>query len=96
MKQSHAYSYYRSTYSNEILYYFNAEIQPKDTESTINNELIDLLTELKGFKFVASLVLKLKKENMMKKDMAHFIRPNMLKQLFLRVKLMIYLIPSIS
>ena len=61
MKQSRAYRYYGSTYSNEILNYCNAEIQPKDTESTSNNELIDLLTELKGFKFVASLVLELKK-----------------------------------
>ena len=97
MKQSHAYRYYGSTCSNEILNYFNAEIQHKDIESTINNELIDLLAELKGFKSVASLVLELKKKkNMMKKNKAHFIQPNMLKQLLLRVKLMMYLIPSIS
>ena len=95
MKQTHAYIYYGSTCSNEISNYFNAEIQPKDTESTINNELVDLLAQLKGFKFVASLVLELKKKKM-KKSIAHFIQPNMLKQLLVGVKLMICLIPSIS
>ena len=35
---------------------FNPEQQLIDRESTIRNKLIDLLTELRGFKFVATLV----------------------------------------
>ena len=34
----------------------------KDTEFAIKNELIDLLTELKGFKFVTTVVLEIKKK----------------------------------
>ena len=40
---------------------FNVELQLKDTESTIKNKPIDLLSKLRGFKFVAILVLVLKK-----------------------------------
>ena len=50
---------------------FNPELQFKETESTIKNELIDLLTELKGFKSVATLVLGLK--GMIKQYIAPFI-----------------------
>ena len=39
---------------------FNPEIQIKDTESAIKSKLIDLLSELRGFKFVARLVLVFK------------------------------------
>ena len=44
MKLSHACRGYGSTYNAEILNFFNPEIQPKDTESAINNKVIDLLT----------------------------------------------------
>ena len=40
---------------------FNPELQLEDTESAIRNKLIDLLTELKGFKLVTALILEFKK-----------------------------------
>ena len=39
----------------------NTEKQLKDTESAIKSKLIDLLTQIKGFKVVATLVLVFKK-----------------------------------
>ena len=52
IKQSHAYKGYASTNNVEILNSFNPELQFKDIESTIKNKLRDLLSELRGFKFV--------------------------------------------
>ena len=40
---------------------FNPELQLKDTESTIKNKLKKELTELRGSKFMATLVLVFKK-----------------------------------
>ena len=40
---------------------FNPELQLKDTESAIKNKLTDLLSQLKDFKFVKTLVLEIKK-----------------------------------
>ena len=40
---------------------FNPELQLKDTESTFRDKLIDLSTELKGFKFLKALVLEFEK-----------------------------------
>ena len=40
---------------------FNSELQLKDTESAPKGKLIELLTQLKGCKFVATLVLVFKK-----------------------------------
>ena len=40
---------------------FNTKQQLKDTESAIRNSLIDLLSELRGFKLVITLVLEFKK-----------------------------------
>ena len=56
---------YASIYSVEIYNSLNLELQLKDTKSAIRNKLIDLLTdflltELKGFKFVRTLVLEFK------------------------------------
>ena len=45
----------------ENLNSFNPELQLKDTESAIKSKLIELLTQLKGFKFVTTLVLVFKK-----------------------------------
>ena len=45
----------------EILNSFNPELQLKDAESVIKSNLIELLTHLKGFKFVKTLVLVFKK-----------------------------------
>ena len=39
---------------------FNPELWFEDTETAIRNELIDLLTGLNSFKFVATLVLEFK------------------------------------
>ena len=50
-----------SLYGDIILNSFNPELQLKDTESAIKSKLIDLLTQLKGFKFVTTLVLVFKK-----------------------------------
>ena len=61
IKRFHAYKSFASTYSLEIFNSFNHELQFKDTEHAIRNNLIDLLTELKGFKFVKILVSKFKK-----------------------------------
>ena len=60
-KWQHAFKSYIGTYNVEILNSFNPELQLKDNESTIKSKLIDLLTQLKGFKFVATLVLVFKK-----------------------------------
>ena len=37
---------------------FNPELKLKDNKFAIKNKLIDLLAELKGFKFVTALVLE--------------------------------------
>ena len=50
---------------------FNPTLQLKDTESAINNKLIDTLTDLKGFKFARTLVLEfknIKSDNKIKYD----------------------------
>ena len=57
-KRSHIYKGYASTYNAEILNYFDPELQLKDTVSAIKNKLIDLLSDLRRFKFVAKLVLE--------------------------------------
>ena len=56
-KQEHAFKAYASVYNAEVLNSFNIELQLKDTESAIKSKLIELLTKLKGFKFVTALVL---------------------------------------
>ena len=50
-----------SSYKIEILISFNPELQLKHTGSAIKNNLKVLLTELRGFEFVTTLVLVLKK-----------------------------------
>ena len=52
---------FASTYNVGILNYFNLEVHLKDTESATKIKPIELLTQLKGFKFVATLVLVFKK-----------------------------------
>ena len=56
-KRSHAYKGCGSTYNVDILNSFNLELQLKNTESEIRDKLKDLLTELRGFKFVTTLVM---------------------------------------
>ena len=60
-KQEHAFKGFAGTYNVEILNCFNTELQLKDTESAIKSKMIELLTQLKCFKFVTTLVLVFKK-----------------------------------
>ena len=60
MKESHAYRGHASTYNVEISNSFNDKLQIKDTKSVIRNTLKDLLSKLKVFKFVKTLVLEFK------------------------------------
>ena len=50
-----------SSYNVEIFNSFNLKLQLKDTESTVISKLIDLLTQLRGLKSMATLFLVLKK-----------------------------------
>ena len=59
--KSHAFKDYASSYNVEILNSFNSELQLKDTKSPIKNKLIDLFSELKDSKFVATLILEFQK-----------------------------------
>ena len=52
-KQSHSCKVYAGTYNVKI---FNS-CNPRDAEFAMRNNLIGLMTELKGFKFVATLLL---------------------------------------
>ena len=95
-KRSYAYKDYVSTYIVENLNYFNPELQLKYTQYAVKNKLIDLVIELKCFKFVATLVLEFEKiEMMIKQNIAFFILTQKLKQLLLRVTLMFCLNLSI-
>ena len=60
-KQSHAFKGYASSYNVKTLNSFNSELQLKDTKPTIKKKLNALLSELKGFKLVITLVLQVKK-----------------------------------
>ena len=60
-KREHAFKGFASSYNVEILNSFILELQLKDIESAIKSKLIELLTQLKGFKFVTTLVLVFKK-----------------------------------
>ena len=74
-KREHAFKGYGTSYNVETLNYFNPEQQLKDIESAIKSKLIELLVQLKGFKFVTALVLVFKKiENEDKKRMTIFIQ----------------------
>ena len=58
-KQSYAFQGYASSYNVEIMSVFNPELQLEDTESAIKNKLIDLLSELKGSKFMITLFFRI-------------------------------------
>ena len=81
----HAFKGYPTSYNVEVLNSFHPEVQLKDTESAIRNDLIDLLIEFKSFKFVATLVLVFKK-----------MESEQQKQLLMKVTLMMYLNQSIT
>ena len=48
-----------SSYNVEILNSFNPDLQLQDTESAIESRLIEILSELRGFKFVRTLVFRI-------------------------------------
>ena len=76
----------------ENLNYFNSELQLKNTESAIKKKLKNLVNELKGFKFVITLVLQLKNQlTKMKQSMAVFIRTQKQKKLLTNLTLIISL-----
>ena len=60
-KQEHKFNSYTSTYNVEISNPFIPELQHNNIESAIKGKLIELLTQLKGFKSVTTLVLVFKK-----------------------------------
>ena len=60
-KQAHTFKSFASNYNVKILNSFNPELQLKGIKSAIKSELIDLLTQVKCFKFVTTLVLVFKK-----------------------------------
>ena len=79
-KREHAFKDYASIYNVVILNSFNPELQLKDTKAAIKSKLIQLLTQLQGFKFVTTLFLMLKKtESEDKKNMIIFIQVEKLK-----------------
>ena len=64
-----------SSYDVEILSSFNLEPQLGDIESAIKNKLKKILTELRGFKFMTTLALVLKKMIVMiKRSITPFIQ----------------------
>ena len=69
--RKHTFKNYAGTYNVEILNSVNPELQLEDTESAIKSKVIELLTQLKNFKFVTTLVLvfkKIEKEGKTKSD----------------------------
>ena len=60
-KQSYPYRGYLSTCNAKFLNSFNPELQLKDTQSAVENKIINVLPEFRGFKFVTKLVLVFKK-----------------------------------
>ena len=78
-KREHAFKDYARIYV-VILNSFNPELQLKDTKAAIKSKLIQLLTQLQGFKFVTTLFLMFKKtESEDKKNMIIFIQVEKLK-----------------
>ena len=72
-KREYTFKDFLSIYNAEILNCFNSELQLSNTESAIKRKLIDLLTQLKRFKFVTELVLVFKRiENGVKIKFGNF------------------------
>ena len=92
-KRSRAYIDYASSHNVDILNSFNTELQLKDTEPAIGNKLIDLLAELKGLKFLTTLVIQFKKKSkvIMQQNISPIILTQKQKGLLMRVTLMVYL-----
>ena len=61
IKRKHPFKGFANSHNVEILNSINPGLQLKDIESAIKCKVIDLLAELKGFKFVTILVLVFEK-----------------------------------
>ena len=71
--------------------YFDQEMQPKNTEFAIINELENSLNKLRGFKFAITLVLKVKKNKTKMKQSTVLFRPTQRqKQIFTTQTLIIH------
>ena len=60
-KRENAFKSYASIYNVGIFNFFNPELQLKDTDSAIKRKLVELLAQLRGFKFLTTLVFVFKK-----------------------------------
>ena len=94
-KQVHSFKDYASTYNAETLNSLNSELQLKDTESAFKSKVIQLMTQLRGFKLVTTLVLVFKKKVKTKQSMTIFMQVQKQKKLSINVTLKICLNQSI-
>ena len=72
-----------------IMLKFWFQLHPKFIAFGIKNKIKKLLTELRRFKFTATLVLVLKKKVKKKQNMTNFFHPHKQKKLLMKAKLMI-------
>ena len=63
MKQWNAFKAYSPTYYAEMLNLFDPELLYKDAKFALENKFERLLADLRGFKFVITLFLDLKKKS---------------------------------
>ena len=89
IKRSHAYKDYASTCNVKILNCFNLELRLKNTEFAIRNKLKDLLTKLRGFKFVTTLIIDFRKIE--SDDATKYTTKAKQKQLLIKIILMMHL-----
>ena len=68
MKQSSTFKVYAHTYNAEMLNPFDLELLCKGTKFAHKNKFKRLLSNLRGFKFVTTLFLDLKKNRIMMKE----------------------------
>ena len=61
-KWEHTFKGFASTYNVKVLNSFEPELHIRDTKPVIKSKSIELLTRLKGFKFVTTFVLVFKKK----------------------------------
>ena len=60
-KRAHAFKVYASSYNVKILNSFNPELKLRDTQSAIKCKLVEVLVQLRDFKFVTTLAVLFKK-----------------------------------
>ena len=94
-KQVDSFKDYASTYNAETLNSLNSELQLKDTESAIKSKVIQLMTQLRGFKLMTTLVLVFKKKVKTKPSMTILMQVQKQKKLSINVTLKICLNQSI-